>query len=378
MQKSLGKKGQIEIQFNWIFVIIIGAIILGFFITFIFSQQKTSEQKVSATVAKHFETIISSTNQKLGTVKTYTTPQLSVTFECDEREGIYHYSVGDVKAKDTKHELIFSSEKLTGTKIYTWTEKWSVPYQVATFLYITNDREHFSFVQQENPPTPYEKDVYEYFPKNFSVSLINKTGNSNSFENIPTTSLNKQVYTYILIESNNNNNLPELEEFVQVQDDRVRIIVVKPYSTDLFKKGLVTFFDAETYKKYIGQPPPQARTEYPNYFGRASLYAAIFAGSQERYECGMSKAMQRLRLVTLIQYYKALSVNESISNTCRDLVVGSQHIDGAAKILDDMDQALSDDGLFSSNTVKQIVEDIDRLERINNKIVVEANCPLLY
>ena len=51
------QKAQLAISFNWIFVIIVGAVFLTFFFSLISSQAKTSDQKVSATIAKQFQTI---------------------------------------------------------------------------------------------------------------------------------------------------------------------------------------------------------------------------------------------------------------------------------------------------------------------------------
>lgn len=377
VHKSFKKKGQLEISFNWIFVTIIGAIILGFILSFIFSQGAANEQKVSASVAKHFETIITSTNQKIGTVKEYKLPQLTIDFTCDQSQDLYSYSVGDVKAKDTKHELIFSSPSLSGTNIFTWTEKWSVPYQVATFLYITNDREHFSFILSDTP-TSNEEDIIDYFAKNISSSIINRTGDI--FDNVPQASLNKQVYTYVLIE---NANLVHSDKFVAlgIPKDRVRIIVIQPSNPnkDVFDNGKVLFLTTEDYDNFVDGDLTSEADHISNYFGRASLYATIFAGSKERYECGMSKAMNRLQLITLVQYYKILAAEPYLSSSCKSLLVGNpliSELEAAKPILELMNKTVADSDF--NDAASQIPEIITRLENINNKIVVESNCPLIY
>ena len=51
------KKGQVSFQLNWVFVIIIGVIILTFFISVVSKQKEVSDNKISASVAKSFETL---------------------------------------------------------------------------------------------------------------------------------------------------------------------------------------------------------------------------------------------------------------------------------------------------------------------------------
>lgn len=378
MAKKNNKKGQLEIQFNWIFVIIIGAVILGFLLTFIFSQGDANDKKVSASIANNFETIITSTNQKIGTVKSYKVPDVDINFVCDQDQGLYYYSIGGVNAKDTKHELIFSSEHLRGTRIFTWTEKWSVPYQVATFLYITNDREHFSFVTSY-PQTSLETDLIENFADNLSISILNQS--ATGFENVPSAGLNKMAYTFVVVDDLSNSPLPDPNDFIQTPHDRTRIILINPKSSsNIFESGKVAFLDFDTYKDFANGNTLAAEDETSSYFGKASLYASIFAGNKERYECGMSKAMSRLQLVTLMQYYKTISVEPYISSACKSYIIGSDFDEalwGARLVLKELNVTIADSD-FGVQSADDIIGLISKLKNLNNKIVVESNCPLIY
>ena len=52
------KKGVIEVQFNWVFIIIIGAVIIAFFVNMSMKQKGVSEEKLSVTIAEHMKTIL--------------------------------------------------------------------------------------------------------------------------------------------------------------------------------------------------------------------------------------------------------------------------------------------------------------------------------
>ena len=372
----MNDKAQVGIQFNWIFVILIGAVLLGFFFSFIFSSTSSNEKEVSATIARHFETIITSTNQKIGTVKSYKIPLSELEFTCDNFQDVYQYSIGGVKAKDTKYELIFSSKKLYGTRIYTWTEKWNIPYQVATFLYITNDKEHFSFIPLNNQLSSFEEELVDNFATNISSSVANKT-NSGDYENIPSSTMNMDKYTYVLIKKLSS-NLPDPSTFIEVPKNKVSIIVLEPTREDLFDQGNVYFFDYDKYKSFVSSTTQE--TNYDSmYLGKASLYAAIFAGNKERYVCGMNKALKKLKIVSEIQKYKILNENQSIDSICRSHLIGDESIDqlkGAIYFIEDI-ISQSQNG-FSETTLTKIIADINQLEKKNNEIIIEYQCPAIY
>ena len=52
----MNKKAMVETQFNWIFALVIGAIILVMVIGFINSQREKSEQRIGLTIAKDLNT----------------------------------------------------------------------------------------------------------------------------------------------------------------------------------------------------------------------------------------------------------------------------------------------------------------------------------
>ena len=107
------KRAQVEIQFNWIFVIIAGSVLLGFFFMMIASQSSVSEQKISVSLARNFKTILDATAQKSGTFKEYQFPStLDIEFECDEVSNLHNYKLNDLKAGDIKYDIIFLDDIL--------------------------------------------------------------------------------------------------------------------------------------------------------------------------------------------------------------------------------------------------------------------------
>ena len=69
------KKGVIEIQFNWIFVLIAGFIIITLFTTIIVKQRDVSEKSTNVMVLKNLDAILSGSEASAGTVNIVKIPE---------------------------------------------------------------------------------------------------------------------------------------------------------------------------------------------------------------------------------------------------------------------------------------------------------------
>jgi hypothetical protein len=243
------KKAQIHMQFNWIFVIIVGAILIAFFFSAIKSGAKSSEQKISVSLAKHFDTILFTTGQTPGTLKMYDTPQVSLTFTCDDEEGLYNYKVGDLKVRDTKYDIIFAPKELTGKSIITWTQKWKVPFSVGTFMYVTNKR-HLFIINKGQNPSHHKQQLLEEFPQNISLYLVD---DNNPF---PSSEINYDQYTYIFLADELNDI--DFHDIISDNNKRTTIVVIQPAKNDLFTYGDVFIMSPKEFKGFsINAYPPE-------------------------------------------------------------------------------------------------------------------------
>ncbi|MBU0461982.1 MAG: hypothetical protein KJ574_05330, partial [Nanoarchaeota archaeon] len=140
--KHLGKKAQEgpEAQFNWIFILIVGAIIIAFFTLIVIKQKSASEVKVSSVLTKQLNTIFVGARVSSGTVQEIPTPNFAVRFTCND------YYIGAVSQR-LGNRVLFAPENLEGNMIITWTLDWSVPYKVTTFLYVTNPKTRYLLVR---------------------------------------------------------------------------------------------------------------------------------------------------------------------------------------------------------------------------------------
>src|SRR3989338_6564442 len=131
--KKFYKKGVIEVQFNWVFIIIIGAVILAFFVSMSMKQKGASEEKLSITIAEHMKTILTSAEVTERSVNLITVPNKDITYECGTG-----FSVSSMASFNPKIIFAPSPLKSQSQKLITWSLDWNVPFRVTNFLYLTS------------------------------------------------------------------------------------------------------------------------------------------------------------------------------------------------------------------------------------------------
>jgi len=355
-------KAQLAMSFNWIFVLIVGIVFLTFFFSLIASQSKVSDQKVSATIAKQFQTILGTTTQKAGTFKTYSTPKIELSFYCDANQAMSRYSLNGKIAGYTTHDVLFSPSNLKGTKLYTWTQEWAYPYQVTNFLYVTNKLHMFIFYSPNEVLPADLENLLKIFPTNLTIFMMNDT-------HYPTKRLNNNLYTYVFFK--NQQPLPDI-----ILTEKSKVIIIEPNkSSNIFDSGKVYFLSGNDLK--LNRDLDSFNNSY--YFGAASLFGAIFVGEKQQYDCNMEKAFTRLLMLNKMYQYRtteALKYIPSFSN-CQYLYNGTSSLQtGLSQLLDDFSDTL-EGGFLNIDAVKfkKLVLD---LRNKNNRISSEGGCPGIY
>jgi len=358
------KKAQVEIQFNWVFVLIVGAVLLGFFFMMISSQSQKSDTSISMSLARTLSSILDSTAQKSGTVKEYVLPSgFNLEFQCDSTQNLFNYKLNGIKAADIKYDVIFAPKELIGNNIYTWTKEWELPDEqglsITTFLYVTNKNQGYFFYNESS----YNFELlYSQFPKNLSVHL----GNTEQLDQINTRA-NYKFSTFIKLCEEEDCG----EDYVEAGDNSKHIFINPTESSNIFKSGTVYY--CETASDY-----PDGKCTNTQYLGSASLYAALFSDDKDFYECMMNKAFDKLRITSILQYEKINLLNEasSLSTSCKNylgLIVLEGPHDWLPELFDE--DAFLDDP-FSN--IQDISDTLNQIQKRNQALALEKNCIELY
>lgn len=359
------KKAQVDIQFNWIYIIIVGAIFIGFFFSVISSQNKSAELEVSTTLVNHFETILSSTAQQDNTLKVHEkiSPRIKLNFVCSLEESQSYFTVQNSPPIDTLFDIQFSKNTVKGKDMITWTSTWKQPFRIASFLYISNKDDMFLFYDN----TGSAKELYDNFPTNFTTKVL---GASDPFESDES---NYDHYTYVIVENEGDyDELYDIETFGKTHWDsssKSSLVVIRPALTNnLFKYGTVSFcknrFPADDC---ISQP----------YIGEASLYGAIFSSDFDTYKCNMNKAFQILRLHSLLNYNRIKNLRSVLPESCKILYgINIDDVESGPyanfNTLADLSQE------FTETNVNEIVGITQTIAQRNNELALQSQCPTIY
>ncbi|MDA1196431.1 MAG: hypothetical protein O2779_00520 [Nanoarchaeota archaeon] len=281
------KRGQMEIQFNWIFVLIAGALILAFFISVVNKQREVTLIRTSSSVATNLESIFTGAEISTNTVNVFDLPQTTVDFECGS------YAIGSVR-KQTGDNAVFAPKRIEGRQMITWARDWSVPYRIMNFLYLTDPVIRYVIV---NNSKNLGKKIYDTLPREMNKEVVSNTLDALS----ALTDRNDPHIRFVFLGVKN--DYPLQLSLQNVDNDKISAIAFPDLvgTSTIPRFGKVEFYEKQGNS--FGTSP--SKTFYMN---DDALYGAIYAGSAEDYNCAMRNAFSRMALVSSIYVNRSLEL----------------------------------------------------------------------
>jgi len=240
------KKGQ-SAEFNWIFVIVAGAIILIFFSVFALRFKDLQDKKDSAEIARNIDNLIygfSATTQ-------YNTVSAGFIFDlklnCDD------FIVNDYYEQSLGNKIVFGAKEIKSKTLVIWTKDFNKPFKVATLAYIINPNQDYYLIGDNSLndfPNVLEENIHK-------VNSLSKN--------------NSGVFVFFS-EPNNLNDLKTRGKVIIVNNDTVKFV----------NSG-----------------------KEAKYFDEATLLAAIFSEDYDNYKCNLDKLTEEYENLLKIYYGKA-------------------------------------------------------------------------
>ena len=262
------KKGVISVQFNWVFILIAGALILLFFGSLVLKGKEVSDLAIAETILTNMQTIMTGAEVSVRTINPIKIPDKEIKVSCNS------ISVGKVSKPITKNKIIFSPTTIKGRTLLTLALDWNSPYHVTNFLYLTTPNIKYVFVK---PTGNYAKGLYDLLPNEINkmaiddLSEIRYTGN---------------YFKFVFF----NTPHPEVPSaLISVPDKDVSAINVDTSSNKItfYKKNGNIFDSVSGDSTYLGKP---------------MLLGAVFSQDRDDYNCNLKKAFNKLNIVS--QVYK--------------------------------------------------------------------------
>jgi len=270
------KKAIIEAQVTWVFILIVGVIILLFFFGIAQKQKQISDLKMSAALLNQLDGILTGAEVSAGTASLIPIPKIDIEIEnCDS------FSVGSA-TKSLKSRIVFSPDLIKGRQLIAYNLDWSVPYRVTNFLYLTSPEVRYIFI---NPPS----DFYESLPEIMNKEIVtapNDIDNKNNYK-----------VKFVFLNSNTDSFLD----------------IAKSWGAEIsainISNNKVSFYNGSEWSSEL------------NCNDTASLIGAIFAEDAEQYKCAMKKADEKFKIVTEIHQRRLIKLNETLQEgTCKNLI----------------------------------------------------------
>ncbi len=356
------KKGQVELPFNWIYILIAGAVILLFFVGLVVRQVKVSEEKLSIEVTNILGSIFAGAGVSEKTKNFIDASGLAdyiIYFNCDEAVSEFGISGKPARTQNSVDPL-FSPKEIQSHTIITWSLPYKLPFKVIDFLIVTSISE-------------------KYYLLGGDVSFINEFLNATEgFSREYVSDLNSikaEGTARIRLVDVDGSIIPAAgipKNLASLEDRKVSAVVFSGNKVDYYQKK------GSSWEKLN-----KVSLNLVSLGGErdAAKYAAIFAGDDQIYWCNMQKAFKRLgilaevyggneiekmksggKLGEMVDYYKmhpdrsgeCLGYLENYNDNARDALAVLANKASACRLEDSSCPEL----VSSANNLKQINEQL--------------------
>ncbi len=273
------KKGEIEIQFNWILILVAGALIFLFFFSIAKWVRDNSARTSAIKLSNYLDSIFTGSAVTQHTVNVIDFPGEMIEFECNSYR-VNNYDRG----VDINNKIIFAPTSIESSQLLTWSLSWDVPFRSVDFLFISSPQIRYIFIGNGW----LFDDLKDLFPEDLNAEFYD----SNSVP--PIKDLNNYKVRIIYVDSTKKD--PHISTLKKMSAEDVTALEIDS-----------TLDTINFYRKSHPSTPPSykfysTQTSSFNYFGQASLIAAIFSENPDDYICNMEKAAKRL--VHIAQIYQ--------------------------------------------------------------------------
>ncbi len=288
------KKAALEVQFNWVFVMIAGAVILTFFFSFIQKQKGFSEGKLTASILTDIETITTGAEVSRGTSQIITVPDLDIQFKATE-DCLRYFMIGE-SSRQLQEQYIFAPTRLEGRQIVSWTLDFSQPYRTANIVFFTSPFVYYYIISGEGDNLAEE--INSSLPEGMVYEWINVSSELDAYNFVDSVDdLNYYKVRFIFIGMDPPSLTPDgLDRLNDM--DLTALSIKNPgpgsnyYDVEFFKKGQYDNFEFLNSSYAVKLQNSDLE----------SVYAAIFAEDPQLFNCNMRGIFGKVELVTYVYH----------------------------------------------------------------------------
>lgn len=335
----------ITVQFNWVFVLIAGALILFFFGSIVMKQKSLSELSAS-------QDMVLKIGKKLGVSLTEIGKSEEIEFQGKELRITCHDLSSD-KVTRSLADPVFSPEKVKGAKLITLTKAFNMPFHVTNFLYVTSSSVRYIIVYDPDHTLP----------------------DSERLARIIKEDLGDKVNSELMIRQ-------DIGYVKDLGHYKTKIVFVKTNPLTVNLKGdvkAVHISDVDNDLEFFtgNDMNPEGDSFYlsrdlDKY--RETILGAIFAENKEAYECSLKKALKKLNMMSELYIDRTYELAIRAPDCDYTSATPYSVMDYLAHIEEKSSNLLTD---LNSNEINLLEDEADGLETQNINLIM-ASCPEIY
>lgn len=360
--QCLYSKRAFAVQFNWVFVLIAGGLIMLFFFTVIRGCQQQGEEAIDAQVTIDLSSVISSAEKSKGTLFKVDIKDTKLTYSCP------YLSVGET-AGTIRLDTAFSPDELKSVqdKYFMMSLDWNMPFKILNYFYLSSPEVRYVFLEDEKEYYNYIlNDAYHYtFPQNMTPETAQSCAGL--------ADVGDYKVRFIFFGSVNNDCTSGFSELERDDLTALNISVLGEGldGDPLGGYGKVFFWH------YNKQNSEFHKVGEGAYLGRTMLMGAIISEDPQSYNCAVRNSLKRLNVLSTVYLNRTQGLIDDLSvQGCFDK---SGYVNSVTELKNI--KSLTDDlnTLNTLNEIKmqQIFRSAKRIKEYNTQ-TLHASCPLIY
>ncbi len=355
------EKKAIELQFNWIFILIAGALILAFFFSVVQKQRTLSEQKLSLTLSSQMDAVFTGAIESKGTTQPLATPKPGIAFSCSNVCECKFY-IGS-QSNSFGDKLLFAPALLKNQDARAWAVEWKLPFRIANFLMLTNPEIKYYFVYESTDQKSAQlfQKIKKAVPAEINAEAVSTVSGAYSAR--------PQGYAHTRF------------VFIGTQEPSLQSLSNEFAEEDV--SGV--WIDSDMQKVVFYEKADANALEFHEYqsslAGDVTAYASIFAADHLMYNCVMQEAFAKLGIIAEVHAKRAKALQSEMESPAQPRLECS----GAyASIIPELENVAQKASLLGTafpekdgSALGQILGAQSRLQQNNQNIILQS-CPELY
>ena len=293
LKRWIASRKGFELQFNWIFVLIAGAVFMGFFFLVIRNQLNSAEMDDSSSAQSDLGFILRTSQGSRSSEKVVPLAG-DFSFECVD--GVSSFiSSGSQVSEQYNYLSVFSPERLDAREVIIRTDTFRAPFSIMPFSYLSNRETEYVFVNDDLQSRQLFFGLPENASRKFLTGVLSNLADSN--------------YDSTLIIANASSEGSVIAQtmsfFKPTRQSAISLVIIDP------EGGIPGLYGKVRFYSYSSSGFALEGEAF--YFTQEQLLGAVYSGSRDIYQCQFDKSFKRLNLMADFHMRRALYLKGQFS-----------------------------------------------------------------